>query len=65
MYDRAVAEYMRTMVEGDLSYIRESAGIRPPGSVTHHHGETDHQAYLERPFHEALAALDARDRRGV
>ncbi|MDP6665176.1 MAG: CehA/McbA family metallohydrolase [SAR202 cluster bacterium] len=60
MYDRDVAEYMRTMVEGDLSYIRESAGVRPPGSVTHHHGEADHQAYLERPFHEALAAIEAR-----
>jgi hypothetical protein len=27
-----------------------------------HHGEADHAAYLERPFAEALAALDARGR---
>jgi hypothetical protein len=25
--------------------------------VTHHHGETDHQAFLERPFQEAIAAV--------
>jgi len=28
--------------------------------VTHHHGEADHQAYLERPFLEAEALLRAR-----
>ena len=60
MYDRDVAQYMLTIVEGDLSYIRETAGVRPLGSVTHHHGEADHQAYLERPFHEARAAIEAR-----
>ena len=30
------------------------------GTVTHHHGEADHQAYLERPFLEAQALLRAR-----
>jgi hypothetical protein len=27
---------------------------------THHHGEADHQAYLERPFHQARAAIHRR-----
>ena len=32
----------------------------PPGTVTHFHGEADHQAFLERPFQEALQAIHAR-----
>ena len=28
--------------------------------VTHHHGEADHLAYLERPFLEAQAAIHQR-----
>ena len=35
MFDEATAQYMLTLIEGDLAYIRESAGVRPPGSVTH------------------------------
>jgi len=31
-----------------------------PGTVTHHHGEEDHQAYLERPFVEARDAIHRR-----
>jgi hypothetical protein len=30
---------------------------------TPHHGQTDHLAWLERPFTEALRALEERDRR--
>ena len=33
---------------------------RPPGTVTHHHSEVDHDAYLERPFHEAREAISRR-----
>ena len=57
MFDRGVARDMLTLIDGDLTYIRETAGVRPPGSVTHHHGEDDHLAYLERPFHQAREAL--------
>ena len=57
MFDRGVAQDMLTLIDGDLAYIRETAGVRPPGSVTHHHGEDDHLAYLERPFHQAREAL--------
>jgi hypothetical protein len=62
-YDGATAEYMLTLIEGGLAYIRQRAPLHPPGSVTHHHGEADHQAYLERPFHQARQAIAERMRR--
>ena len=60
MYDPETAEYMLTLVEGSLTYIRETAGVRPSNMVTHHHGESDHLAYLERPFNEAKTAITNR-----
>jgi hypothetical protein len=65
MFDREAAEYMLTLIEGSLSYIREMAPCRKPGSVTHHHGEDDHAAYLERPFREAIAAIRERMERSA
>ena len=62
MFDPATAQYMLTLIDGDLSYIRETAGVRPPGSVTHRHGEDDHLAYLQRPFLEARDAILSRMR---
>ena len=62
MFDEATAQYMLTLIEGDLAYIRESSGQHLHGSVTHHHGEDDHIAYLERPFMEARAAVQERMR---
>ena len=58
--DPATARYMLTLVEGSLAYIRELSRQHAPGTVTHHHGEDDHLAYLERPFREAEAALRER-----
>ena len=55
MFDESAARYMLTLIDGSLTYIRETATHHAPGSVTPHHGEDDHQAFLERPF------LDARD----
>jgi hypothetical protein len=52
-------EYMLTLVEGSLQYIRGLAPRRPPGTV-HHHGQPDHQAFLERPFLEARELLHRR-----
>jgi len=60
LFDEGAARYMLTLIEGSLGYIRNAALHYPPGSVTHHHGENDHQAYLERPFHEAIAVLHQR-----
>jgi hypothetical protein len=52
--------YMLTLIEGSLSYIRERAPRYRPGTVTHHHGEADHLAYLERPFIQAREAIHRR-----
>ena len=60
MFDEATAQYMLTLIEGDLAYIRESSGQHRHGDVTHHHGEDDHIAYLERPFQQARAAIYGR-----
>jgi hypothetical protein len=60
MADRDGLQYMLTLVEGGLAYVRDLAPRRPVGRVRYHHGEDDHQAFLERPFLEAQAALHAR-----
>jgi hypothetical protein len=57
LYDPGTAEYMLTLIEGGLAYIRQRAPAYTPGTVTHHHGEADHLAYLERPFHQARQAV--------
>ena len=54
------AQYMLTLINGSLTYIRKQSPRYRPGTVTHHHGEADHQAYLERPFREALEAIHRR-----
>lgn len=46
-----------TLLDGSVQYIRKHAPQWHPGTVTHHHGEADHLAFLERPFQEAIAAV--------
>ena len=60
MADQAGLQYMLTLVGGSPDYIRHLIPQRQPGRVTHHHGEADHQACLERPYLEAELALRAR-----
>jgi hypothetical protein len=60
MADPAGLQYMLTLVGGSLDYVRTMTAQWPAASVTHHHGEEDHQAFLERPFLEAQGALRAR-----
>ena len=60
LFDPDAAQYMLTLIDGTLTYIRELSPRYQPGTVTHHHGEDDHQAYLERPFLEAQAAIHRR-----
>ena len=60
LFDQDAAQYMLTLIDGGLAYIRRTAHHHPPGTVTHHHGQDDHVAYLERPFHEARAAIQRR-----
>ncbi|HZO86788.1 MAG TPA: CehA/McbA family metallohydrolase [Chthonomonadaceae bacterium] len=57
LFSPQTAHYMLTLLDGSLQYIRQRAPQWRPGTVTHHHGEHDHQAFLERPFQEAIAAL--------
>jgi hypothetical protein len=62
MTDPEGIRYMRTLVEGARDYVRHTAVRRSDQLTTHHHGEADHLAWLERPFADALRALDERGR---
>jgi hypothetical protein len=57
MSNADTSQYMLTLLHGGLEYIRQRAVNHAHGTVLHHHGEDDHQAYLERPFHEAIEAV--------
>ena len=60
MFNFDTAQYMLKMIEGDLTYIEERAGVRPVDTITHHHGEHNHISYLNRPFIEAREILRSR-----
>jgi hypothetical protein len=60
LFDPATCQYMLTLVEGSLTYIREMAPQYARCTVTHHHGQDDHLAYLERPFLQARETLERR-----
>ena len=59
-FDAAHARTMQAMIEGGLQRIRHHAVRYPPERISHHHGEPDHIAYLERPFAEALRRVQER-----
>ena len=63
MFDKDVAAHMLNIIDGDLAYIRETAGQAPPERVTHKHGGGDHIEYLSRPFIEAREAIHERMRK--
>jgi hypothetical protein len=63
MTDPEGIRYIRTLVEGAREYVRHTAVRRSDQLTTHHHGEADHLAWLQRPFDEALRALKERGRR--
>jgi hypothetical protein len=60
LFDPGVATYMVTLLEGSLAYIRTRSRQARPDTITHFHGEADHQGFLERPFKEALQAVHTR-----
>ncbi|NUP99886.1 MAG: CehA/McbA family metallohydrolase [Armatimonadetes bacterium] len=62
LFDAAVAQYMLTLIDGSLEYIRHTARQFPHDHerVTHAHHHHDHVAWLEEPFHEAAAAIHRR-----
>jgi hypothetical protein len=62
MFNEDVARNMLGLIDGDLTYIREMAPMHASGTVTHHHGEGDHLAYLQRPFLEAQDAVQKKMR---
>lgn len=60
MFNEDAARYMLTLIEGGLTYMREGALHHPPGTVTHHHREDAHMAFLQRPYLEAREAVRRR-----
>lgn len=60
MHNEETSQYMLTLIHGGLEYLRTRSRQYPPDMITHHHGEEDHLAYLERPFHEAVEKIQAR-----
>lgn len=59
MRDDDALREMAALIEGGLRYIRELSPQWEDDRVTHHHGG-DHSAWLERPFLEGRAAVQAR-----
>jgi hypothetical protein len=50
---------MLTLISGGLDRIRRGRRY-PEDRITHHHLESDHDAFLERPFLEAMERVRAR-----
>lgn len=50
---------MLTQIQGGIDRLR-SGRHYPEDRITHHHAQPDHQAFLERPFVEALERVCAR-----
>ena len=57
MFNEKTIEYMLTLVDGSLAYINNKAAVHTHDRITHHHGEADHNAFLQRPFIEAKTNL--------
>jgi len=53
-FDADQARSMLALIEGGRQRVRHHAVSYPEGRISHHHGEPDHRAFLERPFAEAL-----------
>jgi len=61
-HDADVCRYLLTAMDGGLEHIRRRATIASAERTRYAHGEADHGAYLERPYHEARAAIIERMR---
>ncbi len=60
LFDRDTANYMLTLIDGGLAYIRKHTRQYPVSSVTHHHGHDDHLGFLEGPYHQARETIHRR-----
>jgi hypothetical protein len=58
-FDPDRAKAMLALIEGGIARLR-SGRRYPEDRITHHHGEADHLAFLERPFLDALERVRAR-----
>ena len=57
--DPGWTQAMRTQIEAGIQRLRAGRHY-PQDRITHHHGEADHLAFLERPFREALEGVRPR-----
>ena len=57
MFNQETSQYILTLLEGGLEYIRTRSHQHIIGLTTNQHSQDDHQAYLEEPFHEAIHLL--------
>jgi len=61
MLNPGTCQYMLTLIDGSLAYIRRHARRdSDEARVTHHHTQNNHLSFLEQPFHEAVAAIHKR-----
>jgi hypothetical protein len=60
MEDQDTGQYMLTLIQGGLEYIRYRSRQYPNGKILHHHNHEDHLSFLERPFQEAIIAIEKR-----
>jgi hypothetical protein len=59
-FDASHARMMQGLIEAGLERVRTRRRAYPEDRITHHHGEPDHLAFLERPFLEARDAVAQR-----
>jgi len=57
VFSLETTQYMMTLVEGSLTYIRTVSPQRSAEQTTHHHSDQDHMSHLTRPLEEARARL--------
>ena len=55
--DREVSAAMLQLIDGALGYMLDLSPQADPSRITHHHGESDHAAFLSRPYLEAREAI--------
>jgi hypothetical protein len=59
-FDADQAQAMLAMIDGGLQRVSQHAVAYPQDRISHHHGEPDHAAFLQRPFLEALERVRSR-----
>jgi len=59
-FDTDQAQAMLAMIDGGLQRVSQHAVAYPQDRISHHHGEPDHTAFLQRPFLEALERVRSR-----